>query len=209
MSITPDYQRDWPRYFEAVGGLGARDTLHRALAAHGPVDPAFPPLAIDVGCGEGRDTRVLLGAGWQVLAFDSSELGIQQLLEKTDPALRARLEARVLTFEAAAEVLPERAALINASFALPFCHPDAFGALWNKLCSMLAPGGLFAGQIFGDRDEWAPVRPGSHYSRTAMERLFADFDFVHLEEVEKDGNDALMSIKHHHLYHIVARKRSG
>jgi hypothetical protein len=113
----------------------------------------------------------------------------------------------VLTFEAAAEALPPAATLINASFALPFCHPDAFPSLWKKLCSMLPCGGLFAGQIFGDRDEWAPVRPQSHYTREAMEQLFKEFDFIHLEEVEKDGSDALMASKHHHLFHIVARKR--
>ena len=208
MSITPDYQRDWPRYFEAVSAQGSRDTLNRAIAAYGPVDPALPPpLAIDVGCGEGRDTRRLLEEGWRVLAFDGSELGIRQLLEKTPPAARTRLDARVLSFEAAAEALPPAAALINASFALPFCHPDAFPALWRKLCSTLSSGGLCAGQIFGDRDEWAPVRPASHYTRAAMEALFRDFDFIHLEEVEKDGSDALMSTKHHHLFHIVARKR--
>ncbi|MEY3230500.1 MAG: hypothetical protein RL689_589 [Planctomycetota bacterium] len=206
--IGADYQRDWPVYFDHVGDSGARETLVAAMDLHGPVDPRRPPLALDVACGEGRDVRALLRRGWRVAAFDSSDEGLARLRSKVDPSHAARLTLHRLTREEAATspLLPPRVDLVNASFALPFCEPGAFAALWSRLCGMLAPGGRFAGQIFGDRDEWASVRPGSHYTREAMLRLFEGFVMERCDEVEKDGSDAMGSTKHHHLFHVVARK---
>jgi tellurite methyltransferase len=208
-TISADYQRDWPRYFDAVGALGPRDTLLRALDAFGAVNPASPPLAIDIGCGEGRDTRELLARGWRVVAFDSSSDGLARLHASAPAAALPRLSAHQIPFEDAASspLLPKRAELINASFALPFCDPAAFPALWAWIVRTLAPTGLFAGQLFGDRDEWAPIRPASHLTRAQVDALLAPFDPLHLDEVEKHAGDAMGENKHHHLYHIVARKR--
>lgn len=205
-TITSDYQRDWPKYFEAVAALGARDTLVRAADLFGS---GAGRVAIDVACGEGRDTRELLGRGWRVHAFDSSALGISRLLASVGEEHRTSLSARVLAMEdaSAAKGWPERCDLVNASFALPFCKPDAFNDLWAWIVGRLEPGGRFAGQMFGDRDEWAPVRPPSHFSRARVEELLSAFELEHFEEVEKDGGDALGVTKRHHLFHIVARKR--
>lgn len=212
MTINSDYQRDWPKYFEAVGSQGPRDTLLRALAAIEPRTDGTPRVAIDVACGEGRDTREMLRQGWRVFAFDAHPLGISKLMESVQAtygsAGRGRLECRVLSFEEVptATPWPTEVDLVNASFALPFCPPEIFPVVWKRLVDSLAVGGVFAGQIFGNRDEWASIRPQSHYTLEEMRGLFTRFEFVHLEEVEKDGSDALMKTKHHHLYHIVARK---
>ncbi|MBL9002119.1 MAG: class I SAM-dependent methyltransferase [Phycisphaerae bacterium] len=207
-SITPDYQRDWPRYFDAVASLGPRDTLIRAAGLHGQADPANPPMAVDIACGEGRDTRELLARGWRVWAFDATCQAIDRLSASVPTHHLGALSARVLRMEdaAAAEDWPGEVALVNASFALPFCDPAAFPSLWKRIVECLVPGGRFAGQFFGDRDEWAVVRPTSHWRRAEVERLFKGFLIEHFEEVEKDGGDALGITKHHHLYHIVARR---
>jgi cyclopropane fatty-acyl-phospholipid synthase-like methyltransferase len=205
--VDDRYQRDWPVYFDHVGHLGPRETLMLALDSHGPVDPASPPVALDVGCGEGRDTRAMLSRGWRVIAFDASHEGLTRLRARTDPSHEARLSTHLLTLEEAATspLLPPRVDLVNASFSLPFCDPDAFPSLWTRLRSMLSPSGLFAGQVFGDRDDWAKIRPRSHYTRKAMHSLFDGFELLRCEEVEKDGSDAMGGVKHHHLFHIVAR----
>jgi hypothetical protein len=39
-----------------------------------------------------------------------------------------------------------------------------------------------------------------------MLRLFEGFVMERCDEVEKDGSDAMGSTKHHHLFHVVARK---
>src|SRR5690606_3661669 len=65
-------KRDWPGYFEVVLGKPARETLVDALARF-ERDGAAPGFAIDLGCGEGRDSAELLRRGWRVLAIDGHE----------------------------------------------------------------------------------------------------------------------------------------
>jgi SAM-dependent methyltransferase len=220
MSLTSNYQRDWPAYFDAVAAQPARDTLMRALAAcerergHSPtaVSAGVAPVAFDIACGEGRDTRAMLASpvGFRVFALDDSQEALRRLRAELGSSDAGRVEARAMGMEeiaASAGTLPTSAMLINASFALPFCHEDHFPALWAWIVATLAPGGRFAGQMFGDRDEWAAVNPRRHYSRERTLALLGAFDLEHFEEVEKDGSDATGGFKHHHLFHIVARKR--
>jgi tellurite methyltransferase len=211
-SLSPDYQRNWPDYFDAIRGQPPRDTCLRALASFAAQPHTPPRLALDIACGEGRDTRAILASNpaWRVIATDASVDGLTRLLA----SLASTDAPRVTIAHVAMEDLPAWCArnvrqsidLINASFALPFCHPDHFPSLWNFIEQSLSPHGRFAGQFFGDRDEWACVRPKSHFTREHVAALFARFNVEHLEEVEKEGSDAMGGIKHHHVYHVVAQR---
>ncbi|MFZ4575396.1 MAG: class I SAM-dependent methyltransferase [Phycisphaerales bacterium] len=206
MTISPDYQRDWPAYFRAAADKPARETLLRALEALGP---GGGRTAVDVGCGEGRDARELLRRGWRVVALDSHEGGLEMLRASVDPAERDRLTVRRVAMEAipSDRTLPAAATLCNASFALPFCDPAAFPALWSWIVALLAPGAVFSGQLFGDRDDWAKVRPASHHTRSEVEKLLLPFDVLWCDEVDKVGDDAMGGVKRHHVYHIVAKRK--
>lgn len=207
-TLSPDYQRDWAEYFDAVAAQPPRDTLIRAAEAFAR-EGASDRLAIDIACGEGRDTRELLRRGWRVIALDYHPEAIRRTLAGLEPAWRERGEARALAMEdiAAAGGLPPRVDLINASFALPFCRPEAFEGLWAWVVARLPTGGRFAGQFFGDRDEWRSVRPRSHRTRGEVEGLLRAFEVEWFDEVEKDGSDAMGGTKHHHVFHVVGRKR--
>jgi SAM-dependent methyltransferase len=209
-------QRDWPSYFEVVAGKPARDTLVDALARFeregvGGTAPGgtavsavrHPPLAIDLGAGEGRDTAELLRRGWRVVAIDGHPDAIRRMRERTDLAHSDRLEIRYEPFEGLA--LP-RALLVNASFALPFCPPEHFGTLWRTIVGAIEPGGRFAGQLFGDRDDWARIPDRTHHTRAEAEALLARFEVELFAETEDDGKDALKNPKHWHRFDIVARK---
>jgi tellurite methyltransferase len=204
-------QRDWPAYFEAVAGKPPRDTLLWALGAFeregvpdagAPAGGDAPPLAIDLGCGEGRDTAALLARGWRVLAIDAHPDAIRRIAERPLPD-RGRLEVRQAPFEGL-ELPP--ALLINASFSLPFCPPGHFGALWAEIRRAVVPGGRFAGQLFGDRDDWAPLPDRSHQSRAEAEALLEGWDVERFEEVEDEGKDVLDNPKHWHRFDILARR---
>jgi len=201
--------RDWPGYFQAVAGKGPRETLIAALsefARRSPhPTPSESPLAIDLGCGEGRDTVELLRHGFTVLAIDSHPQAAQLLAARADiPAdMRPRLRFTQAAFESLQ--LPP-AALINASFALPFCPPRHFAALWQQITTSLPRGGLFCGQLFGDKDSWATLPDRSHQTRAQVNTLLEPFNVLDLKEEDKPGQEFDGKIKHWHIYHIVASK---
>jgi len=64
--------------------------------------------------------------------------------------------------------------LISAQFALPFMPSGEFADVFTRLKAALAPGGIFAGQLFGVHDQWnTPGRPMTFLTRPEL-------DFVHL-----------------------------
>jgi tellurite methyltransferase len=199
-------EKDWKGYFSAVLGKPARETLLEALARfEQDTDRPSTPLAVDLGCGEGRDTLELLRRGWRVLAVDLMPEAFEHLLPRVPAEERERLTTRVSTFEEAL-LAPGSCDLVNASFALPFCEVERFPEVWRKVSAAIRRGGRFAGQLFGDRDDWVRCGDRCHHSRPQVEAMFRDFVFEHLREDEKEEADGKGG-KHWHVYHIVARKR--
>ena len=203
----------WRRYYDAAGD-DPRDTLLFALDRFEHEATAGERLAVDLGCGTGRDTFELLRRGWRVLAIDSQEQAIERLLASSRLDEGPRLETQVAHFEDA--TWPE-ADLVNSSFALPFCPPGHFGSVWARIVSSLPPGGRFCGQLFGDRDEWASgsltafpasVRPEMSFHTVEEARDLLDpFEVEQFVEIDEDGSTAVGESKHWHLFHVVARKR--
>jgi hypothetical protein len=95
---------------------------------------------------------------------------------------------------------------VNASFSLPFCPPEHFPSLWEKIVASLASGGRFCGQLFGDRDSWAIYTSMNHHTREQVEVLLQPFEVEVFEEEDHPGKTALGEDKHWHLFQIVARK---
>ena len=207
MTEEPMTESQWRTYYDAMANTPPRDTLLFALSRFDAdaysADTA--PLAIDLGCGEGRDTVEFLRRGWQVLAIDGQEEGIRRLRARPDLPPNPRLETQISLYEDT--LLPENAAhLFNASFSLPFCSPDYFLTLWQQIVASLVPGGRISGQLFGDRDGWAG-RPGmTHHTRAEAETLLVPLVIERFDEEERDGITATGASKHWHIFHIVARK---
>ena len=65
--------RPWGRYFAAAGDE-PRLTLLDAVARF-----SAPGLAVDLGCGAGRDTAELLRRGWRVVAIDREPEALERL----------------------------------------------------------------------------------------------------------------------------------
>lgn len=198
------FEGNWDGYFAEVRGKGPRETLLFALERFAKEPPTGSPrLAVDLACGQGRDTIEMLRRGWRVIANDQSSAGIQLLLDQLDVDQAVRVSAQVADFAVARWPACD---LVNSSFALPFCPADQFPDLWRRVVASIRPGGRFAGQFFGDRDTWGRCGRTLVHSRAEIDRLFADFIFERLEEDEKDDPNGEV-FKHWHLFHIVARKR--
>ena len=195
------FKRDWVAYYNAVSDRPPRDTLLKALDNF-EADKNASRSAVDLGCGDGRDTIELLRRGWHVLAIDAEQEGIDRLLSR--PIDTTNLETQVASFEALQLPLVD---LINASFSLPFCPPQKFPALWQNVVTALGSGGRFCGQLFGERDSWAIYPDLNHHTRVQVEELLQPFTIEMLEEEEHLGTTAIGEEKYWHLFHIVARKR--
>ncbi len=193
--------KNWPEYYAATADRPPRRTLLEALARFTP--STAPRFAVDLGCGDGRDTIELLRRGWSVLAIDAEPAAISRLQSRPDLPVGARLSCLCQRFEDAAW---PPADLVNASFSLPLCPPDRFPELWRRIVASLKPGGRFSGQLYGDRDGWVG-RPGmTHMSRAAAERLVSDLEVELFEEEETDSVTPRGKPKHWHIFHIVARR---
>ncbi|GAB1538336.1 class I SAM-dependent methyltransferase [Scytonema sp. NUACC21] len=211
MSHDKAFERNWSKYYDAVVGRPPRDTLLTALANFetqefdtGKTGVRRSCFAVDLGCGEGRDTVELLRRGWRVLAIDGEAEAVARLLNRPDINCQL-LETRVNRFEEL--TLPESVDLVNASFSLPFCPPEHFPCLWEKIISCLRSDGRFSGQLFGERDSWAIFPTISHHTRQQVEMLLQPFEIEMFEEEDHPGKTAIGEEKHWHLFEIVARKK--
>jgi len=196
LRVLDESWHPWARYLRLAGG-DARPTLLDALARF-----AAPGLAVDLGAGAGRDSAELLRRGWSVIAIDGEQDAVDRL-HALAGADSPRLETRLARFEESSWPTCD---LLNASFSLPFCPPASFPGLWGRIVESIRPGGRFAGQFFGEHDQWA----GSGIvvqSRETLERLLAPFELERFEELENDGSTVSGRPKHWHVFHVVARKR--
>jgi len=198
---------DWTDYYKWTAHRPPRRTTLTALAALPEKSVGTTSHALDLGAGAGRDTAPMLEAGLRVLAIDTApEAGPTLKRRFPEPWRDGRLTFKVADFAKDDLDLPF-ATLINASFCLPMCPSRRFDGLWNSINSALAPGGLFAGHLYGPRDSWARRGDGlTIHTRNDAEALFAAWRVLLFEEEESDSITPRGNLKHWHVFHIVAHK---
>ncbi|WP_236207744.1 class I SAM-dependent methyltransferase [Pseudomonas tohonis] len=184
-------------YYERTQGAPPRPALLMAIQALGR--PAT--RGIDLGCGAGRDTLEMLRRGWNVLAIDRAPEAIERLLGQVSPEQLPRLQPLCARFEDCE--LPH-ADIVNSAFALPFCNPDTFPALWQRIDGALVGGGLFCGNLFGERDDWAGPDL-TILGEDEVRGLFNGWELLHFEVIDREGSTARGRTKRWHLFSVVAR----
>lgn len=192
----------WGEYYDKLRDRPPRRTLLAALDGFGetPTDA----LAVDLGCGDGRDVVEILRRGWNVVAVDAQPEALKRLAERGLPGSE-RITPIVSRMEDVP--LPIGVQLVNASFAMPLCEPARFHELWARIAEALPAGGRFSGQWYGPRDSWVG-RPGITFlEREQALALLDGFEVEMFEEEEADSTTPRGKPKHWHIFHIVARKR--
>jgi len=196
----PDENFSWEDYYQKIAGRAPRQLLLDVLEKF----PAQASLqAIDLGCGDGTETAVLLARGWNVLAVDGEPASLKHLLEKVSEPDQVRLQTQVAKFE---DTQLPSADLIHASYSIPFCHPDHFPALWAKIENALNSGGRFAGQFFGVRDTWADNKDMTFHTDEQVRAMLSGFETEYFHEEDADGQ-AASGPKHWHVFTVIARKK--
>jgi SAM-dependent methyltransferase len=188
---------NWDEYYQRIQGRKPRQLLLNVLEKF-----EAPLHAIDLGCGDGTETVVLLERGWHVLAVDGEPAAIKRLLGKVAAEHQARLQTQVAKFK---DVVLSPADLIHASLSIPFCEPEYFDVLWQKINSAIKPGGRFAGQFFGVKDSWAVNTDMTFHTEDQVRARFVGFEIESFHEMDEDGT-ATSGPKHWHMFTVIARK---
>ena len=189
--------KTWLAYYQKLDGRRPRPLFSDALKRFG----ATTGFAIDLGCGDGTETYVLIENGWQVLAIDQEPAAIQYVTNKISN--NDRLQTQVVSFM---EMQLPLADFIYAGYSLPFCAPATFDMVWSKVKAAIRVNGRFAGQFFGDRDAWVG-NPKLTFHTIAQTKAYLDgFDIEYFEEFDKEAPSA-KGPKHWHLFNVIAQRR--
>lgn len=192
----------WPDYYRVTADRPAWATTILAADAFGPVADRAR-VAVDLGCGAGRDTRELLRRGWRVIAVDGQQAAIDTLRSLVPTEAADRLDGVVA--DVGSYTIPP-CDLVVANLVLPFLGADAYAATWARIATALATGGRVAAMVFGDRDGWAGDADMTCASAEAVRRHLDGFDIEHWDEVEEDAPTALGELHHWHRIDLVARR---
>jgi tellurite methyltransferase len=206
--LAPPYRpptpANWLGYYRWTAGRPPRELLLRALDhVAWERKGRRRRTAIELGCGAGNDTLELLRRGWSVLAIDREPAAVKFVAQRVPPRHRGAITLLAAPME---DLSLPRADLVYASFSLPFCDPKKFGALWNEIRRALAPGGHFAGQLFGNRDEWYGKRPLSFHSARQVRALAAGYRVELFREIEEKGR-SYEGPKDWHYFEVILVKR--
>lgn len=82
--MTENKSAGWATYYAKLRERPPRRTLLTALDHFGPA--AAGSLAVDLGCGDGRDVIEMLRRGWRVVAVDAEPEALKQLQARPLPS---------------------------------------------------------------------------------------------------------------------------
>jgi SAM-dependent methyltransferase len=158
--------------------------------------------AIDLGCGSGNETVYMIKDGIKVLAIDR-QLNQDFILNRLSDNEKKMISFKESSFE---DVELPRTNLLTAFFSIPFCNPNNFDELWNKIYNSIEDDGYFVGQLFGDRDSWNVVDSINTFPIDKVKDYLKKYRIIKLEEVEyvRESDN-----KKWHFYDIIAQKKVG
>ncbi|MFH4570573.1 methyltransferase domain-containing protein [Vibrio diabolicus] len=191
----------WNEYYQKILNQPHRPNVENAVN----LLKLESKVALDIGCGIGRDSHFLLEQGFNVHAFDSHEDAVKTCLTRFEGHKRFSISQCCFT-----EFDYPQCSLVIANASLFFCPDESFEQVWTKIDSALQPGGIFCSDFLGVKDSW--VASEMHPNITALtkkevESLFADYELISLNERDEDGTTVVGSPKHWHMFSVTARKR--
>ncbi len=168
-----------------------------AIQLLGPGDKS----ALDFGCGAGSETRFLLEQGFSVTAVDGNKEAEGYIIKLLHQDRVRFMCSDFETFQFGSYDL------VNSSRSLPFIHKNSFKNVMQRLKNSINVGGIFVGQLYGVNDQWNKSGETMTFlGRQQVEELFVGMDLIKLNEQEENGTIANGSLKHWHVFNIIAKK---
>lgn len=191
----------WSEYYEKVASYPHHPMTELAADLVGDL----PVVAVDCGCGAGRDVAYLLNRGFEVHAFDKEQQAIAfcQARFKGHPNFHA-------TQSCFADFDYPASSLVLAHSSLFFCPSQSFEAVWSKLVGSVPVGGVVCVDLLGVNDSWvtSPAHTVTAFTLEQVQELFTDFNVVKFSERDEKGATAIGNPKHWHSFSVLAVKKS-
>ena len=188
----------WQEFYELTLKRPADPSLEFALTR---VSDGTPKIAVDCGCGAGRNTALLRERGFEVHGFDPDAKSGEFYTERFagDDGVSFS-QASCLSY-----AYP-RASIVVASYSLFFCPADEFDRSWSRLTDSIVEGGVFVGTFLGPEDSWAANNalpdgaPVLVHSFEEVRNLLSNFVIEGIDIRNFDGATANGSAKHWHSF---------
>lgn len=182
----------------------ARQGLHE-LVPSSPLPAAIagvtPGLALDLACGAGRHALFLAQHGWQVIAVDGSQVGIELLRAE---AQRRELAHRITTHVADLESEPPGFLIEPARYDLICDFYYLHRPLLPLIRDGVSPGGLFVAAIHTLSDGETPhMNPAFLLRSGELSSLVQSWSFEALHNHEGASQESGHS---HGTAEIIARR---
>lgn len=194
---------DWLHYLNAKTLLPPRSHVidaHQFLGGN-----SHHQVAVDCGCGTGRDTLYLLEKGYQVYAFDKDLQSLEKLAQHPLATSSPKLDVKLSTFD---EYPFPKAHLINASACLFYSSRNEFTILWQNINDTLLNNGIFCGHFLGsdelNNNENANILT---HDKDELERLLTSFYIISWKEKRELSAQLTGNPRYWHVHTIIAMKK--
>lgn len=180
----------------------------------------MPQTVIDIGCGDGRDSRAFAAGGRTVLGLDQSPVGVEHANKRAEElGLAERAKFRVCDVSDVGAVSRELSAVARETegplglylrFFLHAINEPTQAGLLGAIRDQSRPGDVFTAEFRTDKDEANHKTHGNHYRRFQNAAQFRaslenDYGFEVLYDFEGTGLSPYGD-EDPVLYRVIARR---
>lgn len=187
----------WKDYFDKTKENPPRKLLMQAVGLVTQKDNA-----LDMGSGALNDSRYLIEQKFEHVTAVDKALVAQEVADSFPKDVFEYVQSSFEEFNFPKDTFD----LVNAQYALPFIKPEEFSRVFSAIKNSLRERGIFTGQLFGDRDEWAGNYNMNFHTKGEAEVLFNGMQILNFEEEEKEAPTARADMKHWHVFHFIVQK---